>query len=254
MLLPIFLKTQDPLQLSGAISVIQEFVNTRQKKFSNRTSGRRAARFTKMQRSALDRLQPVYAIPFSHKKIDFSSVFGNAEPVTLEIGFGMGEATVEMATANPERNFLGIDIHLPGMGKVLAHIETQSLHNLRVICHDAREVLSHMIADHSLLAIHVYFPDPWPKNRHHKRRLIQKDIVKLFTSKIMSGGYFHAATDWKPYADHILSVCEKEPGLKNTAHDFAVRPAWRPLTKFESRALKAERTCRDILFQKIDGE
>ena len=168
----------------------------------------------------------------------------------LEIGFGMGEATAEIAAKHPDLNYLAVEVFKPGVGSLLRRIDEGRLQNIRIINHDAIEVLQHMIPDESLAGIHIFFPDPWPKKRHHKRRLIQPAIVSLLTDKLEIGGYVHVCTDWQDYAEHILCVLAEEPRLKNTAADFVPRPAWRPMTKFERQGLRVQHPVWDLHFER----
>ena len=200
------------------------------------------------QQRALTNLLPRFGIPFAPAPLDFAVVFGRIAPVILEIGFGMGETTAAMAAARPEHDFLGLEVHGPGVGALLNRIDAARLSNLRVIQHDAVEVLQQMIPQGSLAGVHVYFPDPWPKKRHHKRRLLQPAFVHAIAQRLAPGGYVHAATDWAEYADEILATFSAEPLLTNTAEGFAPRPDWRPQTKFETRGRKLGHGVRDIVF------
>ena len=182
--------------------------------------------------------------------LDFAAAFGRIAPVTLEIGFGMGETTAAIAAAHPERDFLGLEVHGPGVGALLNRVDAAGLTNVRVIQHDAVDVVAHMIPPASLAGIHVYFPDPWPKKRHHKRRLLQPSFVHALAQRLAPGGYLHAATDWDDYAQEILATLSAEPLLANTVPDFAPRPAWRPLTKFEARGLQLGHGVRDLVFRR----
>ena len=164
-------------------------------------------------------------------------MFGRDAPRILEIGFGMGETTAAIAQAHPQNDYLGIEVHTPGVGALLRRIETLGLANVRVVQHDAVDVLEHMLPDRSLDGVHVFFPDPWPKKRHHKRRLLQPDFVRLLAARMKPGAYVHVATDWEGYALHALEVLAAEPRLANTTHGFAPGPAPRPETKFERRGL-----------------
>jgi tRNA (guanine-N7-)-methyltransferase len=168
--------------------------------------------------------------------------------VVLEIGFGMGHTTAEIAAARLDTDFIGIEVYTPGMGSLLRTIEARGLANLRVMQHDAVEVLRDRIAPASLAGVHVYFPDPWPKTRHHKRRLIQPAFVAALVGRLTPGGYLHCATDWEPYAAQMLEVLSAEPALANTAEGFAPRPDWRPLTKFEQRGLRLGHGVWDLMF------
>ncbi|HEX6137513.1 MAG TPA: tRNA (guanosine(46)-N7)-methyltransferase TrmB [Casimicrobiaceae bacterium] len=199
------------------------------------------------QQRACDELLPRYGVAAA-APLDFHALFGNAHPVVLEIGFGMGETTAAIAAAHPAVNFLGVDVHWPGVGALLRRIDAQRLTNVRVLRHDAVDVVEAMIAPASLAGVHVYFPDPWPKKRHHKRRLLKPAFVHTLASRLAPGGYLHVATDWQPYAEEILATLAAEPLLANTAQGFAPRPAWRPLTKFERRGLERGHAVFDLLF------
>lgn len=191
-----------------------------------------------------------WGIAYSPAPLHLSAAFGRVAPTLLEIGFGMGRTTAEIAAAHPQNNYLGVEVHTPGVGSLLKEIQTQGLSNIRIIQHDAVEVLTHMLTDGQISGIHIYFPDPWPKKRHHKRRLIQPDLVALLTHKLAPGGYLHCATDWEEYALQMLEVLGAEPQLKNTAADFSPRPPWRPVTKFEQRGLNLGHGVWDLLFEK----
>jgi tRNA (guanine-N7-)-methyltransferase len=168
----------------------------------------------------------------------------------LEIGFGMGETTAQIAAAHPEIDYLGIEVHTPGVGSLLNRIDALGLHNVRVIQHDAVEVLEHMLPPGSLDGVHVFFPDPWPKKRHHKRRLIQRAFVALLASRMKPGAYVHVATDWEDYAQQILEVLSGEQALENTTHGFAPRPERRPETKFERRGVALGHRVWDAVFRR----
>ena len=202
------------------------------------------------QERAVETLMPRYGIPYAESTIDLDGMFGRSVPKILEIGFGMGDSTAAIAQAHPENDYLGIEVHAPGIGSLLKLADELGLTNLRVIRHDAVEVLRHMIAPETLDGVHIFFPDPWPKKRHHKRRLIQPDFVALLCDKLKPGGYLHAATDWQEYAEHILAVLSAEPRLANTSENYAPRPAYRPLTKFEQRGLKLGHGVWDIVFRR----
>jgi tRNA (guanine-N7-)-methyltransferase len=208
----------------------------------------RQGRMSPAQQRACDELLPRYGVaPVA--PLDWSVVFGRAAPVVLEIGFGMGETTAAIAAAKPDVDFLGVEMHLPGVGALLRRIDERQLTNVRIVRDDAVDVVA-MIAPASLAGIHVYFPDPWPKKRHHKRRLLQAAFVHALAARLADGGYLHVATDWQPYADEILAVLTAEPALCNTAEGFAPRPAWRPLTKFEQRGIARGHAVFDLLFTK----
>jgi tRNA (guanine-N7-)-methyltransferase len=208
----------------------------------------RQGRMSAAQQRALDQLLPRYGLPFAHTPLDWQHVFGRAAPVVLEIGFGMGETTAEIAAAHPERDFAGIEVHAPGVGSLLRELDRRALTNVRVIRHDAVEVVDAMIPTGSLAGIHVFFPDPWPKLRHHKRRLLKPDFVHALALRLAPGGYLHAATDWADYADEMLATLGSEALLANTAPGFAPRPESRPLTKFERRGTRLGHPVFDLLF------
>jgi tRNA (guanine-N7-)-methyltransferase len=195
---------------------------------------------------------PIFGVPYQPELLDLATVFGRTESKKiLEIGFGMGESTTYIASLLPEQDFLGVEVHTPGVGSLLKQIDEHQLKNLRIIQHDAVEVLNHMIADASLDGVHIFFPDPWHKKRHHKRRLIQAGFVKLLCSKLKAGAYLHVATDWQEYAEWVLDVLKAEPQLENTVADYAPKPAYRPLTKFENRGIKLGHGVWDIVFRRI---
>jgi len=209
----------------------------------------RQGRMSPAQQRALDTLLPRLGIAYAPEPLDFGAVFGRIAPVVLEIGFGMGETTAAIATANPRNDFLGLEVHGPGVGALLNRVAAAGLTNMRVIQHDAVEVLAHMIPVASLTGIHVFFPDPWPKKRHHKRRLLQPGFVHTLAQRLSPDGYLHAATDWEDYAQEILATFAGEPLLANSFPEFAPRPAWRPETKFETRGMRLGHGVRDIVFR-----
>lgn len=211
----------------------------------------RQGRLTVAQERAVDTLLPLYGIPYSPAPLDLDAAFGRSAHRILEIGFGMGGATAQIAQANPGQDYLGIEVHTPGVGNLLKLMQEQGLTNLRVIQHDAVEVLQHMIADGALNGVHIFFPDPWPKKRHHKRRLLQAEFVALLCRKLKPGGYLHFATDWEEYAQWTLEVLQGEAKLKNTAADYAPRPEYRPLTKFEQRGLNLGHGVWDLIFRRV---
>ena len=213
----------------------------------------RQGRISNAQQRALDNLLPRYGVAFAPQLLDLDAVFARTGPKILEIGFGMGETTAAIAATHPEIDYLGVEVHAPGVGSLLKQIDERALGNLRIVRHDAVEVLTHMIAPGSLAGIHIFFPDPWPKKRHHKRRLIQPLLSALLVQKLHPGGYLHAATDWHEYAEHILAVLRATPGLVNTAAadaGYAPRPGYRPLTKFEQRGLKLGHGVWDVIFSR----
>ncbi len=207
----------------------------------------RQGRMSVAQKRAYDQLLAQYAIVFSPQALDTDRAFGRHAPTVLEIGFGMGETTAAIAHAHPEINYLGVEVHSPGVGSLLKLIGEHALANVRIVQHDAVEVVEHMIAPGSLAGIHIFFPDPWPKKRHHKRRLIQPPFVHLLASSLTPAGYLHLATDWEEYALQMLDVLNREPLLVNTVPDYAPRPEHRPLTKFEQRGRKLGHPVWDLV-------
>ena len=210
----------------------------------------RQGRVSDAQRRAVDELQPRFGVPFQDSPLDLDRLYGRSAPKILEIGFGMGETTAAIALAHPECDYLGIEVHTPGVGALLKRIAELDLSNVRLIQHDAVEVLQHMIAPATLDGVHIFFPDPWPKKRHHKRRLIQAPLLALLASRMKQGATLHLATDWKDYALQMLEVLRAEPALENTAADFAERPDTRPQTKFEARGLRLGHQVWDLVFRK----
>ena len=210
----------------------------------------RQGRFSRGQQRAYAQLMPRFGLPYSARPLDFAQVFGRRAPVVAEVGFGMGETTARIAAANPHVDYLGIEVHAPGVGSLLKQVGEAGLSNVRIVQHDAVEVMREMVAPASLDAIHVFFPDPWPKKRHHKRRLLQPAFVSLAASRLAPGGIFHVATDWEEYAHEVLAVFAAEPQIGNTADAFAPRPESRPETKFERRGLKLGHGVWDIVFRK----
>jgi tRNA (guanine-N7-)-methyltransferase len=200
---------------------------------------------------ALELLAPRYALAFDGRPIDLRAAFGRMAPTVLEIGFGVGTTTAEIAAAHPRVDFLAVDVYAQGVANLLRLVDARGLGNVRIVQHDAVDVVD-AIAPGALGGVHVYFPDPWPKKRHHKRRLLQPAFVHALAARLAPGGYLHVATDWQPYADEVLAACVAEPLLVNTAQGFAPRPAWRPQTKFEARGLALGHTVSDILFERRD--
>ncbi|WP_353612958.1 tRNA (guanosine(46)-N7)-methyltransferase TrmB [Mangrovibacter phragmitis] len=214
---------------------------------------RRQGRLTKGQQHALDHYWPVMGVEFDGKSIDFAALFGREAPVTLEIGFGMGASLVAMAAANPHQNFLGIEVHAPGVGACLSAAHESGLTNLRVMCHDAIEVLDMMIPENSLTMVQLFFPDPWHKARHNKRRIVQVPFAEKVKGKLKLGGVFHMATDWEPYAEHMLEVMSSVDGYQNMSEngDYVPRPESRPVTKFEQRGQRLGHGVWDLMFERI---
>ena len=208
----------------------------------------RAGRMGPGQLKALNELGPSLLQPYQTQALSYPAVFGRSAPVVLEIGFGMGDATATIAQATPSTDFIGVEVHGPGVGALLKQIGERGLTNVRLVQHDAVDVLEQMIAPQSLAGVHVFFPDPWHKLKHNKRRLIQAAFVELLVSRLTPGGYLHCATDWQPYAAQMLEVLSAEKGLRNTAQGYAPKPDYRPLTKFEDRGLKLGHGVWDLLF------
>jgi tRNA (guanine-N7-)-methyltransferase len=212
----------------------------------------RQGRFSPGQQRAYAELLPRFGISYDAKPVDLDQAFGRHAPVVVEVGSGMGETTARIAAENPGTDYLAIEVHAPGVGSLLRQVEEAGLTNVRVVRHDAVEVLRDMVAPGSLAGIHVFFPDPWPKKRHHKRRLLQPDFAALAASRLAPGGVLHVATDWQEYADHVLAVLSATPGLENTVDGFAPRPATRPQTKFEKRGIKLGHGVWDVIFRRTD--
>ena len=212
----------------------------------------RAGRMGPGQARALESLAPRYVVPLAETTVDAARLFGRHAPLVVEIGFGMGAATAAIAAAAPHTDFLGVEVHPPGVGALLKLIGDQGLTNIRIVMDDAVSVLEQMIAPASLAGVNVFFPDPWHKTRHHKRRLIQPGFVRLLASRLAPGGMLHCATDWQHYAEQMLAVLAAEPSLENTADGYADRPASRPLTKFENSGLLRGHEVWDLVFVKRD--
>ncbi|HEY1327071.1 MAG TPA: tRNA (guanosine(46)-N7)-methyltransferase TrmB [Casimicrobiaceae bacterium] len=210
----------------------------------------RQGRMSPAQLRAWQELFPRYGVDFTPRLLDFAALFGRRAPVVLEIGFGMGETTVHIAAAHPHMDFLGVEVHLPGVGALLRRVHDAGLRNVRVIRHDVVEVVHTMIAHDALAGVHVYFPDPWPKKRHHKRRLLQAPFVHALAERVARGGYLHVATDWLPYGEDMLATLSAEPLLVNRADGYAERPPWRPETKFERRGVALGHPVIDLLFER----
>jgi tRNA (guanine-N7-)-methyltransferase len=209
----------------------------------------RQGRLTKGQERALETQWPAYGVEYGLQGIDLNNLFGRKDSKKiLEIGFGMGESTAKIAQTLLDCDFLAVEVHTPGVGSLLKLIEETNLTNIRIIQHDVVDVLQNMLADSILDGVHIFFPDPWHKKRHHKRRLIQAEFVKLLCSKLKVGAYLHVATDWQEYAEWVLEVLNAEPQLQNTALDYAEKPGYRPLTKFENRGIKLGHGVWDLVF------
>ncbi|NPC56737.1 tRNA (guanosine(46)-N7)-methyltransferase TrmB [Caenimonas soli] len=215
---------------------------------------RRAGRTTTGQAKAFEQLGPRFLLPYQPQPLDFQAAFGRDAPTILEIGFGMGEATAHIAALMPENNFLCCEVHEPGVGALLKRIGEHGLANIRIVQHDAVEVMEHMLPEASLAGVHIFFPDPWHKLRHNKRRLVQPALIARLVSRLQPGGYIHCATDWQPYAQQMLEVLSAEPQLANTAPDYAPRPHYRPLTKFENRGLKLGHGVWDLVFRRKEDQ
>lgn len=211
----------------------------------------RQGRMTSAQERDYEELYPVWCIDYKEEYLDFEKIFGNKNPVIIEIGFGMGAATVQIANNNPDINYLGIEVHRPGVGKVLGDIKTMGLKNLFIIQYDALDVLEKMIPDESVSGFHIFFADPWPKKKHHKRRLVQRPRTNLFASKLKKNGYVYFVTDWQEYADFALEELNATESLKNKYDGFAEHQTWRPETKFERKGLNADRVINELFFEKI---
>ena len=211
----------------------------------------RAGRETPAQRRAYDSLAGRFVLPFAESPLDFAATFGNANPVVLEIGFGMGEATANIAAANPGVNYLGVEVYRPGVGRLLMAIAEGSISNARIVMHDAVEVVASMVPPGSLAGIHVFFPDPWPKKRHHKRRLVKRPFTDLLATRLKPGGYLYMVTDWQDYADWALAELGATPGLANTADGFAPPCDWRPGTGFEKKGLAKAHVIRELWFERV---
>jgi tRNA (guanine-N7-)-methyltransferase len=207
----------------------------------------RKGRITRAQEKALLTFS---GIPFTKTPLDFHAVFANSNPVYCEIGFGMGDATVEIAEQNPDKNYIGIEVFEAGVGKLWTEIKKRNLQNIRIIKHDAVEAAAHMLPDGSIAGFHIFFPDPWPKKRHCKRRLIQRPFTDLLADKLAENGYIYMATDWGPYAEWALSEMERTPSLVNRYEGFAPRQDWRTVTKFEKKAVASGRETKELFFMK----
>jgi tRNA (guanine-N7-)-methyltransferase len=216
---------------------------------------RREGRITEAQKRALEELLPRYGVTPGEAPLDFAALFGRDAPVHVEIGFGNGEALAAMASAHPQNNYLGIEVHRPGVGALLRRLEDEGLANVRVACTDAKELLEQRVADESVSAVYIFFPDPWHKQRHHKRRLIQAAFVALLARKLQPGGLLHLATDWEDYAQHMLAVLAGTAAFENLAQPgaFTPRPESRTLTRFERRGHRLGHGVRDLVFRRRAG-
>jgi len=204
------------------------------------------------QTQAFDTMMPIYGFDYEAKMLDLAVMFANTAPVTLEIGFGMGSSLVEQAAANPQRNYIGIEVHRPGVGALLLKMQQRELTNIRVISYDAIDVLNNMIPDHSIELLQLFFPDPWHKRKHHKRRIVSPEFLNLLHKKVTAGGHIHFATDWQDYAIHMLRVLQADDAWLNCSRssDYIPRPENRPLTKFERRGEKLGHGVWDLMFQR----
>jgi tRNA (guanine-N7-)-methyltransferase len=212
----------------------------------------REGRVTNAQERALKEFWPLWGLDYQEEKISIKEIFKNDNPTTVEIGFGMGKSLIEMAKADPNRNFIGIEVHKPGVGAILAGINDANINNIRVIRHDAVEVLQNMLEDNSIDRLQLYFPDPWHKARHHKRRIVKQEFLDIILPKLTVGGVIHMATDWEDYANQMLEVLTADTRLSNLSKDntFVPRPDYRPMTKFEQRGIKLGHGVWDLLFTK----
>jgi len=210
----------------------------------------RIGRMTESEKRNYTELHEVYCIPYEHKTLNFTEIFQNTNPVTMEIGFGMGHATSILAETNPNMNYIGSEVHIPGVGKLLSEIKKKNLKNLFIIEHDALEILDTMIPDNSLYGFHIFFPDPWPKKKHHKRRLVKRPNTDLLVKKLAPGGYIYMATDWDEYAESAMEELSNTPGIKNKYELYAPHQEWRPRTKFEQKGLDAGREIHELFFVK----
>ncbi len=234
------MEEKNPVDKKGAWRPVRSFVL-------------RAGRLTDGQKRALDELWPKYGVPGSVNDLDFKSLFGSDQPVIMEIGFGDGDATWQMAAAHPEENYLGVEVHRPGVGHLLLKLEQEGIGNVRVVCGDAVELLDGRIPADSLAGVRIFFPDPWPKKRHHKRRIIQQSFVALVAQKMKSGAILHLATDWEPYARSMLEVMNKSGDFENLSPsgDICPKPEWRPQTKYERRGERLGHPVFDLVFKYI---
>jgi tRNA (guanine-N7-)-methyltransferase len=215
---------------------------------------KRAGRTTEGQEKALEEVWPVMGLEIKGGPVDFNEVFGREAPVVLEIGFGMGDSLLEMASREPNKNFVGIEVHSPGVGRLLSNANEEGLTNIRVYAEDAVEVFKQCVPDNSLDTLQLFFPDPWHKKRHHKRRIVQSDFAQSIRKKLKVGGYFHMATDWENYAEHMMEVMSAAEGYKNKMGDgqYSPQPEWRPVTKFQRRGERLGHGIWDLMFEKTE--
>jgi len=216
----------------------------------------RTGRMTEGQKRALKELWPEYGLAGGEQELDLATLFGNRHPVIMEIGFGDGDATWQMAAAQPEENFLAVEVHRPGVGHLLLKIEEHDTQNIRIACDDAVELLQQRVPAESLAGVRIYFPDPWPKKRHHKRRIIQPPFIRLLAKKMQAGGVLHLATDWEPYAQHMIEVMQNSEGFESMApaDGRAPKPEWRPATKYEKRGERLGHGVFDLVFRRNSDE
>jgi tRNA (guanine-N7-)-methyltransferase len=205
----------------------------------------RGTRITEAQRAAKSLLQEIHGIPVENRKLDLREIFPTSQKIIMEIGFGMGEATAIMALNSPQNGYLAVDLHPPGIGKLLARIQEQQISNIKVIEDDVHVVLPYMIQDHALDGVHLYFPDPWPKSKHHKRRIVTPAFLELIAAKLKPGGYFHLATDWFPYAEAMAVVFSTSDQFSGGVID---KPDWRPVTRFEGQGIDKDHRVTDLLY------
>ncbi len=244
------MSTMEPASQEPSAGVMPDDPEGRFSSRSIRSFVLRQGRMSAAQQRYLDEMMPRIGMPYRVARLDLDAAFGRVAPKVVEIGCGMGETTARIAAAMPDIDFLGIEVHGPGVGNLCKLVAEGGLTNLRIMQHDAVEVLRDMIAEDSLAGVHVFFPDPWHKKRHHKRRIVQPEFAALVASRLAPGGYLHCATDWQEYADWMLEVLSNEPLLENTAPGFAPRPDYRPLTKFENRGLKLGHGVWDLVFRR----
>jgi tRNA (guanine-N7-)-methyltransferase len=213
---------------------------------------RRQGRITMAQQQALENYSDKYCLD-PRLDYDLKEVFQRNAPLCIEIGFGNGDSLAQIATANPDKDYIGIEVHRPGVGHLMLQLEQNGINNVRIYCHDAIEILEQRIFDNSLDAVHLFFPDPWPKKKHHKRRIVRPSFVELLIRKLKPGGYFHAATDWENYAIAMLNILSASPAMMNTSHsnEYCDRPDYRLLTKFEKRGISLGHSVWDLIFRKV---